>query len=107
MCSCGESERVREGGRRWPAAVAPGPVAPGGRFRHNRGVGAGRSGGTDGCAGIGEHKRARGVQGACRDHSKSEILVKELRQTAKKDASVEAAVLQTWISGINSRGPRT
>jgi flagellar biosynthesis/type III secretory pathway M-ring protein FliF/YscJ len=30
---------------------------------------------------------------------KSEILVKELRQTAKKDASVEAAVLQTWISG--------
>jgi len=28
---------------------------------------------------------------------KSEILVKELRQTAKKDASVEAAVLQTWI----------
>jgi len=30
---------------------------------------------------------------------KSEILVKELRQTAKKDASVEAAVLQTWIGG--------
>jgi flagellar M-ring protein FliF len=30
---------------------------------------------------------------------KSEILVKELRQTAKKDASAEAAVLQTWISG--------
>jgi flagellar biosynthesis/type III secretory pathway M-ring protein FliF/YscJ len=30
---------------------------------------------------------------------KSEVLVKELRQSAKKDASVEAAVLQTWISG--------
>jgi flagellar M-ring protein FliF len=30
---------------------------------------------------------------------KSDVLVKELRQTAKKDASVEAAVLQTWISG--------
>lgn len=30
---------------------------------------------------------------------KSEILVKELRETAKKDATAEAAVLQTWIHG--------
>jgi flagellar biosynthesis/type III secretory pathway M-ring protein FliF/YscJ len=30
---------------------------------------------------------------------KSEILVRELRETAKKDASIPAQVLQTWIRG--------
>ena len=36
---------------------------------------------------------------------KSEILVKDLRATAHKDASVPSQVLHAWIRGAESRGP--